>query len=378
MMVNGLLRKKNSMQKVDIIAEIGTSHQGDLSKAKELIHACSEAGATCAKFQAVFADEIIHPNAGLVPLPTGNINLYSHFKSLEKDFEFYAMLKHITESYNLDFLCTPFGIKSFDILNRLNVSKYKVASPELNHLPLLRSIAKTGKSAYLSLGVSKISDIETALETISTINSTNNNKSTITLLHCITSYPAKEEEYNLNQLPHLKALFNVEVGVSDHSLDPILVPSLAVYLGASAVEKHICLSKTDDGLDDPIALEPKDFAKMCLSIKNMQLDKELQYKELINKFGVEKINAVLGNGEKKLADGEKSNYNRSNRTICATNDLKIGTVLSDDNMAIYRCEKELKPGLNPKYWDILKGRKLRSDIKAGNGINFDDLGDLNE
>jgi sialic acid synthase SpsE len=354
-----------------IIAEIGTSHQGSLSHAKELIHAAKESGATCAKFQLVFADEIIHPNAGYVPLPGGSVRLYDKFKELEQGEEFYHTLKNETEKAGIDFLCTPFGLKSLSILREMQCQAYKIASPELNHLPLIDAAAALEKPLFLSLGVSLLSDIERALFTV-------NNRARVTLLHCVTSYPAPETDYNLRQLPHLASFFGVDAGVSDHSMDPRLVPALAVFMGARAVEKHICLSRKADGLDDPIALEPRQFAQMTESIRAMESDRDAALTGLNNFYGREKIEAVLGSGKKELADSEKANYGRTNRSVCAVSPIKKGDILTAANTALYRCEKELRIGLPPFLWPQVIGRAAAHDIDAGEGIRFEDLGGLHE
>lgn len=350
-----------------IIAEIGGSHQGDLSRAKELIDATKETGANCAKFQAIFADEIVHPLVGHVSLPTGSISLYDTFKKLERAQDFYFELKNITEKAGLDFLCTPFGLQSFALLESLNVANYKVASPELNHIPLLQAIAQTAKPLFLSLGVSKICDIERALEIIGP------DRSRVTLLNCVTSYPAPEEDYNLNLLPHLSALFDVKVGISDHSMDPVLVPCLSVYCGGCAIEKHICLSRSGDGLDDPIALEPAQF-KMMVDSVHLAEESPSYLDELKKQYGVEKITAVMGDGIKRLAPSEMANYGRTNRSICAVHNISAGEILTEENTSLYRVEKILRPGLMPQYWSILLGRKAAKNIPAGQGICWKDIG----
>ncbi|HTP59750.1 MAG TPA: N-acetylneuraminate synthase family protein, partial [Spirochaetia bacterium] len=146
-----------------VIAELGTSHQGDLDAARRLIDAAARAGAECIKFQLVHAGEILHPRSGLVDLPTGRVALYQTFKALERDLSFYRALKKHTEEAGALFLCTPFGIESARELRSLGVLALKVASPELNHVPLLREAASYGLPLFLSSGVSTLADIENAL-----------------------------------------------------------------------------------------------------------------------------------------------------------------------------------------------------------------------
>lgn len=354
------------MEKTFIIAEIGTSHGGDLEKAKRLINASKDAGADCAKFQVVIADEIIHPNTGLVKLPGGDTPLYDVFKSLEQPIEFYKSLKKYTEQVGLEFLASPFGITSSKILNSIGSKKYKVASPELNHIPMLKELKSYNSPLIISTGVSKLEDIERALEVTG--------KSNITLLHCITSYPAPEEDYNLKLIPNLRKILGVEVGLSDHSLDPVLVPSISVLLGARVVEKHICLSNETDGLDDPVALNPENFKIMCKSIRKYEKMKISDgFKELKLIYGNSRIEKILGTGIKTLAESEKLNYGRTNRSLHASTELKEGTVISKENTALLRTEKILTPGIPPYLAPQLYGKKINRDIPSGEGITLKDI-----
>lgn len=378
------MKKKNCF----IIAEAGTSHGGELQKAIELIHAAAESGVDCIKFQLVLADEIIHPNTGMVRLPGGDIPLYERFRSLERPPDFYASLKETAEKTGIRFLCTPFGIRSARILRDIGTDMLKIASPELNHVPLLREIAGYGIPLILSTGVSTLGDIEEALRLL---NECSPGSSDCTLLHCITAYPAPEEEYNLRLIPNLAAVFGVPVGISDHSLDPVLVPVLSAAMGASIIEKHICLDRKGDGLDDPIALLPEETALMVKEVRRIeklrQNDSDVQggadspgdiagsaaVKTLREEFGDKRIETILGDGVKRLSPAEAANYGRSNRSVHALTDLHAGTVLTAENIAVLRTEKILRPGLHPRFFDIIQGKKLSRDIPAGEGIAWNDL-----
>ncbi|HRY55036.1 MAG TPA: N-acetylneuraminate synthase family protein, partial [Spirochaetia bacterium] len=235
--------------RVLVIAEIGTGHGGDRSRAAELVAAAAEAGADCAKFQCVFAEEILHPETGTVPLPGGAIRLYDRFRRLEEPPSFYAEAKAEAERRGMLFLCTPFGIRSARLLRELGVGLMKVASPELNHLPLLAELAAYGLPTILSSGVSTLADIEAALGILrgrmdGRAGTGGAGAPSLALLHCVTAYPAPAEDYNLRLLAGLSSVFGIPTGVSDHSLDPVLVPALSVAAGSSIVEKHICLSRS--------------------------------------------------------------------------------------------------------------------------------------
>lgn len=363
-----------------IIAEIGTSHEGSIEKAKALVDAACNAGADAIKFQWVYADEILHPNTGFVKLPTGNIPLYERFQQLECSKEFYRELLDYVHSKGCKFCCSPFGLRSLKELLDITPDIVKIASPELNHYKMLEALADYRKGrekeipVILSSGVSTLSDIEKAITIVGTDN--------VSLLHCITSYPAPEEEYNLNVIKNLKNILGIECGVSDHSLDPILVPVLSIAAGGTVIEKHITLSRKTMGLDDPVALEEEQFAMMVHVVhqteaairhygKELALEKAIE--QLSEQFGKEKVLAVLGTGIKKLAQAEAANYGRTNRSLHIMQDLKAGDVLKESDVGILRTEKILTPGMSPEFYDLVIGKKLAKDVTAGQGLNWEDL-----
>ncbi|MCX7656490.1 MAG: N-acetylneuraminate synthase family protein [Treponemataceae bacterium] len=357
-----------------IIAELGTAHNGSLTKAKELVHAAREAGADCIKLQHFYADEILHPKTGIVPLPGGPIPLYERFKQLEVSLDFLAELKEYVEQQGALFLCTPFGIRSAREIQSLHPKLMKIASPELNYVQLLEEIASYKLPTILSTGVSKLADIELALSFFP--------EKEVCVLHCVTAYPTPETEYNLLLLENLHAIFGVSVGVSDHSMDAELVPVLATACGARVIEKHFCLSRQDAGLDDPIALPPADFAKLVRAVRsattvlNERGPTEGKAEILTlwcKKRGASLIKAILGDGQKRLAPAEKANYERTNRSIHAIRDIPAGSILTEKDMAILRTEKELRPGLAPQWFPYLIGKVVKKDIPAGEGIRFDDI-----
>jgi len=366
-----------------IIAELGTSHGGDLVKARELIAAAAEAGADCVKCQIVFADEILHPKTGMVSLPRGEISLFSAFKKLERDQDFYREMKNEAENRGLLFLATPFGPKSAALLKNLGPKAVKIASPELNYTSLLETAASWGVPVYLSTGVSTLGDIENAIEIIQAafpVGDQPKKKQKITLLHCVTAYPAPPEDYNLRILPNLAGIFGLPVGLSDHSLDPVLVPALGTALGAAALEKHFCLSRDDPGLDDPIALDPAAFGKMVRAVRraasmasSSNIESNPIIEEIKGEFGPDPVEKILGNGVKALAPSERANYGRTNRSIHALRDIAEGETVQADMIGVLRTEKILRPGLHPHWEKAILGRKVRNFIPAGEGIRFEDI-----
>ncbi len=425
---------------MNIIAEIGTSHGGSFEKAKELIYACKEAGADSVKFQWVYADEILHKNTGFVNLPGGKIPLYNRFKDLEVRAEFFQKCLEYTHSLGMKFICSPFGLRSLKELCEIKPDALKIASPEVNHIPLLEKISEYYKKIpiILSSGVSKLGDIEKAIEILTSSSSSEKSKKSeenailrteslhekseenskiskkisenqisqnqnkdedLTLLHCSTFYPTPEEDYNVKCVKTLHKIFGLPTGISDHSLNPILVPVLSTAMGASVIEKHITLSKKGDGLDDPVALETQDFAFMVhcvhqtLALMNRFKNDERAksngkknfdhgisdacFEEILSQlkesFSEEKIFACLGNGVKKLSASEKINYGRTNRSLHYLKDLKKGHKILETDVAILRTEKILSVGIHPENLKIILGSELTKNVKSGDGVQFEDF-----
>ena len=367
--------------RINIIAEIGTSHEGSIEKARALVDAAADSGADTIKFQWVYADEILHPKTGFVKLPTGQIPLYERFKQLECPISFYKEMLDYVHSKGCKFCCSPFGLRSMNELLKIKPDYVKIASPELNHFPMLKALADYRKSVgaekvpvILSSGVSKLEDIKKAIDIVGRDN--------VSLLHCITSYPAPEDEYNLKVIDTLSKQFGIECGVSDHSLDPVLVPCLSVAVGGSVIEKHITLSRQTSGLDDPVALEPEQFALMVHTLHQTEatfrhygpeLGMKRTLEQLSEQFGKIRVEAVLGDGVKRLAPAEEANYGRTNRSLHFMRDMKKGEVVDERAIGILRTEKILSPGISPEYFGLIIGKTLARDVEDGAGIQFTDF-----
>jgi sialic acid synthase SpsE len=280
-------------------------------------------------------------------------------------------MKEKVEKKRLVFLCTPFGLQSARELKTLKLKCVKIASPELNFHALLGEIASYNLPTLLSTGISKLGDIEEAL---SFFAGNSNDTGQICLLHCVTAYPAPAEDYNLRVLGSLKAIFGAHVGISDHSLDPCLVPALGTAMGASVIEKHFCLSRSDPGLDDPIALSPADFSQMVQAVRRAEREgRENTLDTLRSEHGNDLVESILGDGVKRLAPSELANYERTNRSIHALKDIAEGETIRPEMIASLRTEKFLRPGLPPSWEERIIDRKARKFIPAGEGIRFEDI-----
>ncbi len=370
--------------KINIIAEIGTSHEGSFEKAKELVDAAADSGADTIKFQWVYADEILHPKTGFVKLPTGNIPLYERFKQLECPVSFYKDIMDYVHSKGCKFCCSPFGLRSLRELLELKPDYVKIASPELNHykmLEALRDWRQTQKlrgeamvPVILSSGVSTLADIDKAVRIVG--------REGVSLLHCITSYPAPEDQYNIRLISTLHSVLGIETGLSDHSLDPVLVPVLSTACGGTIIEKHFTLSRQTSGLDDPVALEPEQFALMVHTVHQTEatfrhygeaLGMERTIEQLAEQFGRQRVMTVLGDGVKRLASAEEANYGRTNRSLHFMRAMKKGETISQSDIAILRTEKILTPGISPEYYDLLMEKKISRDVEDGAGVQMEDF-----
>jgi sialic acid synthase SpsE len=358
-----------------------------MDAAHALIHAARDAGADAVKFQWVYASEILHPKSGLVPLPGGDVPLSRRFQDLEVAPDFYASCLEEAHKSGVAFFCSPFGLRSLAELLALHPDGVKIASPELNHYPLLEALvaalscpgSQQRPRIIFSGGVSKLGDMEKALE----IFALSTPQPLITFLHCVTAYPAPAEDYNLHLIPNLAALYGVPCGVSDHSRDPVLVPTLAAALGAVRIEQQITLAKAGDGLDDPVALEPQEFAQMVASVR--EVGRKIEHQALLDTpkwdtierltkiYGWHTVSAVLGDGVKRLAPSEKANYGRTNRSLHYLRALKKGAPLGAGDIAPLRTEKVLNPGLGPEHLKTVLGAILARDVKDGAGVVWEDI-----
>lgn len=325
-------------KKVFIIAEAGVNHNGDLELAKELINKAAEAGVDAVKFQSFKADKLVSKDAPKAEYQIKNTgkeeeNQYDMIKKLELSYEDHLELIEHCKKKNILFLSSAFDLESIDVLEELNIPLFKIPSGEIENVPYLRKIAKTGKPIILSTGMSTMEDIEFALKTLK-----DNGAKEITILHCNTEYPTPMEDVNLLAMLDIKNKFNVKIGYSDHTLG-IEVPIAAVALGAEVIEKHFTLDKTMEGPDHKASLEPQELKAMTIAIRN--------------------IEKALGNGVKELSKSEAKNRSIARKSIVSAKDIKKGDVLTEENITT----KRPGTGLSPKLWDSVIGTIAKKDYK---------------
>jgi N,N'-diacetyllegionaminate synthase len=328
-----------------IIAEAGVNHNGDVKLAKKLIDAAKAAGADAVKFQTFQAEEIAVLNSRKADYQyrAKEKTQYEMLKMLELSFDDFRDIKKYCDTKDIEFISTPYDINSVEFLNEIGVNRFKVASADLINKPLIEAVAKTQKLIFLSVGMATLGEIE---RTISLINDFGNDN--IVILHCTTSYPTPYNEVNMNTLSTLKKAFGLPVGYSDHSLG-IEISIMAVSLGAEVIEKHFTLDRTMEGPDHFASLEPLDFKQMVEAVRNVK-----------NAFGSEK---------KKITDEEKKNIFSMRRSIHASENLKEGEIIKDNNIRIVRPFD----GIEPWFFDIITGSKLKRNIKKDEPIRWNDI-----
>jgi N,N'-diacetyllegionaminate synthase len=353
-----------------IVAEIGSNHNQDFSASKRLIETAAAAGADAVKFQLFRAEWMYPSNCGLVQTAGGQVDYFDIFQRLVLPREWVPDLKNTAEKLGLIFLCTPFDQEGLEYLASLNIAAFKIASPELNHLPLLRQAARFKKPLICSTGLCTLTDIEEALWTIQK----EWGSPEVILLHCVSAYPLPGDQSNLQVIRRMKENFGVPVGFSDHTKDPHMVPAVAVACGASLIEKHFTLDRSLPGPDHLFSLEPGELSSMIRIIRELEtIEPQSQLKWLSHRFGEEKILVALGHGRKEVMPAEQELYPNDKRSIHAIRDIPKGAALSLENIRILRSERNLTPGLHPRFWEIILGSKTTKEISLGEGISWEHL-----
>ena len=253
---------------VFVIAEMSANHQHDFQRAVDIIHAAKEAGADAVKLQTFNAETLtLNCDEDYFRIK-GTIwegrNLYSLYQEALTPWEWQPRLKEIAEGMGLVLFSSPLDATAVDFLEAMNVPCHKVTSFELVDLPLIRNIAATGKPAILSTGMAVDSEIDEAVQTFREAGGNG-----LILLKCTSAYPAPPEDMNLKAMARMAQRHHCPVGLSDHSLSPEIAVA-AVALGASVIEKHLCLDRAAPGLDSSFSLEPQEFKALVSAIRTVE------------------------------------------------------------------------------------------------------------
>ena len=250
---------------VFIIAEISANHGQHFDKAVKMIESAKECGVDAVKFQAYTPDTMtidIDNECFKIKHPQwGGQTLYDLYKKAYTPWEWFPELKKITDDAGLIFLCSAFDSSSIDMLEELNVAAHKIASFELVDIPLIEYAARTGKPLILSTGMSDLDEIQDAVNAARGAGVND-----ITLLKCVSSYPARAEDMNLATIPDMRERFNCPIGLSDHSLGTAVSVTSAAF-GASVIEKHFILSREEQTPDSFFSIEPEELKQLVEDIR---------------------------------------------------------------------------------------------------------------
>ena len=328
---------------VYVIAEIGSNHDADLERAKELIAAAKEAGADAVKFQSFTAEGLINP---LRPDDKGNWVAHPAFPVLQRltvPEEWHAVLKKHCASLGVTFLSAPFDPGRAELLNKLNIDAFKLASGELTNDPLLRQVAAYGKPVILSTGAAYLEEVRRAVEII-----TGEKNHQLAILHCASLYPPSYSDVNIRAMATLAREFGCPVGFSDHTPGSE-VPVAAVALGASIIEKHITFDRRLKGPDHPYAMEVAEFRAMVNAIRNVE--------------------AALGSGVKEPSQNEMNERVGARRSIYAKVNIPRGEVITSDMVKLVRHAY----GMEPRELGGIIGRVARRDLSKDMLVRSEDI-----
>jgi N,N'-diacetyllegionaminate synthase len=335
------------MPNVFIIAEAGVNHNGSLDLALRLVDAAKASGADAVKFQTFRADLLATRSAHKAPYQERTTaNVESQFEMLQRlqlDAAAHRCLIDHCRQVGIQFLSSPFDAQSADLLATMDLPLYKVPSGEITNLPFLQHLAAKGRPLILSTGMSTLGEVEEAVHVLQAAGARQ-----LTLLHCVTEYPAPYAEVNLRAMQTLKAAFGLPVGYSDHTLG-IEVAVAAVALGAEVIEKHFTLDRSLPGPDHSASLEPDELQQMVAAIRHVE--------------------AALGNGIKTPAPCELPNLPVARKSVVAARSLPTGHLLVTGDLDIKRPGN----GLAPKLLPTLIGRTLRAGVAKDEIIHWDHL-----
>ena len=325
-----------------IVAEMSGNHNHDINRALRIIDAAKAAGADAVKLQTYRADTItINHNSEEFTVSGGlwdGRRLYELYEEAHTPWDWHAKLFEHARSIGITVFSSPFDPTAVDFLESLGAPAYKIASPELVDLALIRQVARTGKPVILSTGAATLEEIDEAVKTAREAGATE-----LVVLHCTAAYPAPPEEANLATITALAKRFNVVAGLSDHTLGTA-VAALAVGLGASFIEKHFTLARSDGGVDSAFSLEPQELAELVSAARTAQ--------------------AATGQPTYGPTESERSVL-KNRRSLYVVKPLAKGELLTSEHI------RSIRPanGLKPRYLDYVIGKRASRDLAFGEPLS---------
>ena len=330
---------------VYVVAEMSANHHGRFEQAQRLVHAAREAGADAIKLQTYTADTMtIDCDAAPFRIGPGSIwagrLLHELYREAHTPWGWHEPLMNLARQLGITMFSTPFDHTAVDLLERVGVPAYKIASFEQVHLPLIRRVAQTGKPMILSTGMATRQEIDEAVTTARDAGCEQ-----MALLRCTSAYPASPDEMHLRTIPDMAAHYSVPVGLSDHTLG-IAAAVAAVALGACIIEKHLTLSRDEPGPDSAFSLEPHEFKMMVAAVRDAE--------------------AALG----EVRYGPSTHEQPSivlRRSLFVVQNVRTGDPFTERNVRIIRPGD----GLHPRHLSEVLGRRAACDLARGTPLRWD-------
>lgn len=330
-----------------IIAELSANHNGSLQRAFDIMKAAKEAGADAIKLQTYTADSMTlnvdHPRFRVKGKnPWDGEHLYDLYAKASTPWEWHPELFAYGKELGIAVFSSPFDAAAVSLLKELNAPAYKIASFELVDHELIKLCASTGKPLIMSTGMASIIEIAEAVQVARDAGAKD-----IILLKCTSAYPAPPEDINLLTIPHLAQTFNVQTGLSDHTMG-VGVSVAATALGARVIEKHVTLARSDGGVDSSFSLEPHELSQLVIETRN--------------------AHAALGKVSYIQGDLETS-FKKYRRSLFFVRDISAGQIITNEDV------RALRPGdgLPPKSINLVIGRTLKFSVVKGTPVTMDSL-----
>ncbi|MGI9495119.1 MAG: pseudaminic acid synthase [Mariniblastus sp.] len=340
--ING--RLIGDRQPTYIIAELSANHHQSFDRAVDIIREAHRAGADAVKLQTYTADTLtLDSHQSHFKIQSGTVwdgrSFYELYQQASTPWEWHAELKSIANDLGMDLFSSPFDATAVEFLETLDVPAYKIASFEIIDVPLLRKVAATGRPVIVSTGLASLEEIEQAVQTLQ-----NNGCNEVALLKCTSAYPAPPESMNLKTLPDLASRFNIPVGLSDHTLDHHSAIT-SVALGGSIIEKHLTLSRTEEGPDSSFSLEPTEFAELVNAVRTTE--------------------KAMGDINYGPTESDQNNL-AFRRSLFAVQDIQPGEKFTHENVRSLRPGK----GLEPVHLDKVLSATASQQIPRGTPLDW--------
>ena len=324
---------------VFVIAEAGINHDGDMAKARDLVAAAAEAGATAVKFQTHLPEKEMLPGGETADY-VGE-SLFDLLKRVELTLEQHLELSSYAKSLDICFLSTPFSREAADLLEGVGVPAFKIGSGEMTNHPFIRHVAEKGKPMILSTGMSTLQEVEDSVAVVTEVNPD------LVLMQCTSTYPSRHEDLNLNVLQTYQDRFGIPVGLSDHS-EGIYTCVAAVALGASVLEKHFTLDRNWPGPDQKASIEPGELV------------------ELVR--GAQAVKAALGDRKEVIGD-EVAVQRMARESVVALVDIEPGAVISRDMVWV----KRPGTGIPAREMEKVIGKRVKRAVAADSLLSWEDM-----